>query len=450
MKELDKYKKAMESLPKEIREAEAELEKQSTVFIRRKDGKDAGGGYSDTGELFVRASGDKTGRAYTQNLERDPLEMIREAYENSLYSAETAAEPLNDGRKAQGSGTYPKEEYRGTEELRSYAAVLERALSGSRYCCQSAEITVSRTVKSLGVVNTKGLQTERESLRYTVSVRADFAYNGTAQANFDLSSQCLVEITPEKVRETAESIVCWHLPLTSGKAGPMPCVLAGSAVSNIFFTAWKMFSGQNYADRKSRLCGYLDQQISCSALQITDYVRSRYSGYTFDIDCEGTNGTDTVLVKDGVLCGLLHNLKSADACQGQPTGNAGRRETLSGTVQMDTLITPKNLVIAPGEKTTETLIKEMGTGIYINQSFDEFHSFNFTSGDFSIPCEGILIENGLPQGRVVNMTINGNILELLADIKEIGREMYSFPVSTMDSYTVHAPAVRLDKVVVSV
>lgn len=93
---LDAYKSAFAALPPEIRAAEAETEAAVQVTLR--DGARQDRSFSDVTSLFVRASGGKTGFAYTQDLEEDPLTVIRRAYESSLHSAAEAAEPMNGPR----------------------------------------------------------------------------------------------------------------------------------------------------------------------------------------------------------------------------------------------------------------------------------------------------------------------------------------------------------------
>ncbi len=449
MQELDRFLEAMKNLPEEIVEAEAEVEKTEKLFVTRQNRQDSGGGASEIGEIFVRASGEKTGRTYTQHLDADPKELILEACQNAAFSAAAEREQLHEGTGEKCSRSFDEKDFRTTEELKAYAKHLEDEFERSKYEFSPLDIQVCRMMKSIGTVNTKGLYVEDTSLCYQVSVRAVAVHNGDATIAFDLSASKLEDIAAEAVIDRACERVEKHLPVMKGKGGVMPCVLDGSALCNIFFTAWKMFSGQYYVTGKSCLSGCLGKTVSGSGFTVGDYVSCKESGYSFAYDCEGTKGKDVILIEDGVFTGLLHNLHSAMACEMEPTGNAGRKDTLCGVTQTETLITPKNLIIKAGQKPTAQLVEELQDGIYINQSFDEFHSFDFATGEYSIPCEGILVQDGKMEGLMKGITIDGNIKELLEDIIEVGGEVYSFPVTTMDSYTVHAPAIRLKKIKVS-
>lgn len=454
MQVLKRYYQAMQSLPLEIQTAEAELEQKEELFVSRSDRKENGGGYCRTGELFVRAGSAKMGLAYTQDLERDPAEVIAEAWKNGLCAENAEAVQVNGGVpeiiEEKRSREYSPSDMKTLPDLKQWAERIEEELYKIKYPVRSAQVKVARIVRKLGVTNSKGLYVTDENLYYFASIQMTAECCGVAAAEFDLTARKLEELFPAEICRRAESCIGKHLETCAIKSGVMPCVLDGSVMANLFFTAWKMFSGKNYITGNSRLSGKLRQRLSDSDLAITDYADDPYGGNRVGYDCEGTMTRNIVLVKSGVMTGLLHNLDSAQMCHMEPTGNAGRKETLSGVIPLETLITPRNLVIEAGKKTTEMLIHEMKDGIYICQSFDEFHSFNYTSGQYSIPCQGIIVENGKYKGRAAkNLTINGNIVDLLADIEDIGCEMYSFPMSTLDSFTVHAPAVKVKKIKVS-
>ena len=63
------------------------------------------------------------------------------------------------------------------------------------------------------------------------------------------------------------------------------------------------------------------------------------------------------------------------------------------------------------------MLKDMGDGVYITESYDIFHSINIGSGDFAIPCRGIVIKDGKPHHSVTALTICGNLINLLIILK---------------------------------
>ena len=88
MSYLDRYRHALGSLPEGVYEAEVDAERRVSTLVKRSGGEIVETGSSDTTELFVRASGDKTGYAYTQDLEEEPGEVLMKALEFSLVERE--------------------------------------------------------------------------------------------------------------------------------------------------------------------------------------------------------------------------------------------------------------------------------------------------------------------------------------------------------------------------
>lgn len=449
MKEFEKYQIAMGRLPEYITEAEAQIERYARFTVSRENGADGGGAYSDIAELFVRASGDSgTGMIYTQQTEMNAMEAIEAAYRNSLFSVGGKSESMNSGNgKYEVKGTA---EEKSNEEMRAWAGQLEKSLYETGYRFANLKLELSRVKKVLAAVNSKGLDISSEYLMYQLSVQAAVdagaAEKDIVSMEYDVSAENLEDITSEKVAGILNKEVRNHVPLLAPRSGIYEAVLDESVVSNMLLTIWKMFSAVNYINGTSVLSGKLGQRVAEAKISIADRVKSPYTGYVFEYDCQGSKGKDVYAVEDGIFTGLLHNISTGENFSCESTGNAGRNVTLSGTIQTDTVVTPKNFTLLPGEKTTQQLVSDIRDGIYINHSFDEFHGVDCTTGDFTIPCEGILIENGEVQGRINNVFMEGNLLDIFADITEIGSDMYTFPIKEIKSYTLTAPALKLRKI----
>ena len=72
-----------------------------------------------------------------------------------------------------------------------------------------------------------------------------------------------------------------------------------------------------------------------------------------------------------------------------------------------------------------------------------FHSINIASGEFHVPCKGIIVKNGVKEAVVEGITINGTIQDLLMNVEEVGREIQVRPMDLLKSYTVCTPALRI-------
>ena len=94
MRELKAYKAAMQFLPSGCLAAEAEAEKQEKLSVEMIGSQTGPMSCSEQTELFVRASGQKTGMVYTQKLDANASDVIAQALTNSEDSAAKKAEPM--------------------------------------------------------------------------------------------------------------------------------------------------------------------------------------------------------------------------------------------------------------------------------------------------------------------------------------------------------------------
>ena len=167
------------------------------------------------------------------------------------------------------------------------------------------------------------------------------------------------------------------------------------------------------------------------------------------MDCRGSAGRDAKLVTNGVLTELLTNSADKNSGRASSTGNAGRKAMISGNIHTDVVTTPKNFGVEPGDSTLEELMETMYQGVYIYESFDMFHCINTSTGDCSIPCNGIVVENGHFKYRVEGLTINGKIQDILENVLQVGNDTSVLPMLMLNSFTVASPSVLVEKLNVS-
>ncbi len=442
---LDAYKAAFVALPPEIHVAEVEAENESVAEVTLRDGARQDRSYSDVTSLFVRATGEKTGFTYTQDLEEEPLAVIRRAYESSLYSAADAPEPMNG--PCDGQTREDALENLEISLLWQKAEAIDRWVAAQGFGQQSRTLTVTDRVKTLGLANTLGCDVQRSKRTIEVSLLAVKAGCGSL-------SKVLTFSGPEELEPAmfAASLQKWAArpsapaPFESGR---YPCVLDAGVMTNILLTSWQMFTGRNYLARNTPFAGQLGETVLSPVLHLADQAARPESGHRARVDVEGTPARDVEIVQGGVLCGLLHNLSSAAAMGAAPTGNAGRKALLSGNIHTDILTIPKNFGILPGAGDAASLLARMDDGVYLYESFDEFHSINIASGDFSIPCNGIRVEHGRCTGLLDGLTINGTVQGLLRAVEAVGADLAVLPLEMLHSYAVFSPSVLVSGLEIS-
>ncbi len=445
-----------------IREAEAEAEKTVRVEATVEGGVTRSMSFSEKTELYVRATGERTGLVYTEKLDADPRETVLQAYENGQLG-ETAEEMnTSDCRGALGT---PCREY-SAAELNAFAASLERELTEGCPRADRAEVRASQLISRIGVVNSRGADISGQAGRFDVTVRIPLKDDPMKSYEETVTGQRLEEIRAPyflaQHREWEQTV----LPETAAfEPGTYRTVLGSQAVNFILTTAWQLFSGKRVADGTSPLSGRLGQKVFADGITIRDY---KENGYPFVIDAEGTLCRDVPLVENGVFVGCMQNLASAKLFrelgtggaadrvstvdwmnQCVSTGNAGRRALLSGNIHTDMTIVPKNFVLEEGDQTLEELIRACGDGIYICESYDQFHSLNVVTGDFHFPCRGVRIRDGRLAECLYGLTMNGNVLTLFADVLALGKGRRIEPMAIYENYLVSGPAMLVRKLEIS-
>ncbi len=124
-------------------------------------------------------------------------------------------------------------------------------------------------------------------------------------------------------------------------------------------------------------------------------------------DEEGVATRERELIADGVLTGYILSSYSARKLGLKTTGNAG------GT---------HNLVVAPNASGgLPAMLERLGTGLYVTELMGQ--GVNAVTGDYSRGAAGFWVEKGAIQYPVAEITIAGNLRDMLKDIIAVGDDM---------------------------
>lgn len=449
MKELNAYRAILNALPTAIKEAEVNADKRDILSVSVIDGKIVDISASDQTTLYVRASGEKTGVVSTENLEENPEIVLKAALENSIYLQSEKIEPMNTVDFL--SKQIQEEEnqtHTSVDQITERLKLIEFKLKTAYSDFKRVAIDAREEIHTVGVVNSKGC--DQTYSRKVAELKILASGNGGERDFFiieSISAQKFEEISVDEILNRLNQWQNTKVMDMECLAGSYKAVLSNTVMTNILITAWKLFSGQNYRSNSTVFANKLGHKIASDSVNIMDLPILKGSGYEFPFDCEGSEGIQTALVKNGVLTGLLNNLTTAAEIQQRSTGNAGRTPTLIKGI--DITVTPKNFCLMPGENSLDELLHEMKEGIYIYESYDVFHSINVGSGDYAIPCNVIVVQDGKKIGKADGVTINGNIADLFRDIISIGKEMAYLPLEMQKTYLVASPAVLVASVAVS-
>jgi len=236
---------------------------------------------------------------------------------------------------------------------------------------------------------------------------------------------------------------------TTGKLGASPVasgkytiVLDSEAAADLLSTFCAIFSADLIQKGFSLLGDKMHTQIAPAYITIHDDAIMEQSITAIPFDSEGVATQNKILVNKGVLTGILHNRKTAAKAGTTSTGN-GFRSGYKGSISVG----PTNLYIEPGSSTLSDLLAQAENGLYIKELSGLHAGTNIVSGDFSLSCEGYVIENGKIGRAVDQVTFADNFYLLLNKIITVGSDLYFDPPS--DAGSIGSPSLLISDAAIS-
>ena len=187
--------------------------------------------------------------------------------------------------------------------------------------------------------------------------------------------------------------------------------IARSLVGNIFEAA----NGDSVYRGASFWANQLGQQVASSNVTVIDDGTIPGLFGTAPFDGEGLPTRRTVIVENGVLKNYLLNTYTGRKLSMQSTGNASRG--LAGTPG----IGAGNLFLENGSVSPEQLLADVKVGFYVTELMG--FGVNMVTGDYSRGAAGLWIENGELTFAVEEITIAGNLKEMLNNVSAIANDL---------------------------
>lgn len=186
---------------------------------------------------------------------------------------------------------------------------------------------------------------------------------------------------------------------------------ARSMVSHVF----EAVNGSSVYRKSSFLAGKLGEKIANECLTVIDDATIPGLFGTSPFDDEGVPSRRTVVIERGVLKSYLLNCYTARKLGLKTTGNASRGVTGNAGVGYG------NLHIENGATAPESLIQGVKAGLYVTELIG--HGVNILTGDYSRGAFGIWIENGELTYPVSEVTIAGNLRDMLLGLEAVGSDL---------------------------
>ena len=190
------------------------------------------------------------------------------------------------------------------------------------------------------------------------------------------------------------------------QTGQYPVLFEAPLASGLISSLIGAISGGSLYRKSSFLLDSLGKQIASPLLNILENPHLNKGVVSSPFDNEGVATKSRQLVENGVLQGYVLSSYSARKLGMQTTGNAGGSH---------------NLIVQSTGQDFAGLLKLMGTGLLVTEVLG--HGLNMVTGDYSRGAAGFWVENGVIAYPVEEITIAGNMKDMLNQITAIGTDV---------------------------
>jgi PmbA protein len=204
--------------------------------------------------------------------------------------------------------------------------------------------------------------------------------------------------------------------ITTLQPGRMPVLFAPSGALALGLPLSRGLNGKEVQKGTSPIKDKIGEKLFDEKITILDdgTIDGKFASAAYDD--EGVPHRRNVLVEKGILKGFVYDLKTAAGCGVASTGNGAR--SLFNPPEPELT----NFVIQPGETALKDILAGIDHGILVEDLLG-LGQGNIISGAFSNPLAlAFKIEKGEIVGRVKDLSIAGNIYDLLNNVAAISRE----------------------------
>ena len=268
--------------------------------------------------------------------------------------------------------------------------------------------TVGSYVNQSLYANSHGFSGETKSTGHSISCTAIASDNGLMEMDYDYTSaRHYKDLQDHKeIGSLAAKQALDHLGSRKIKTTKAPVVFSPRVSSSLISHLMTAISGSSLYRNASFLVDSKDKKICPEFISIREepHLKRGFSSSYFD--AEGVETVPRCIVENGVLKGYLLSSYSARRLGLDTTGNAGGHH---------------NLIVEPtAEENLESMIKNIDSGFLVTGLIG--YGVNIVNGDYSRGANGFWIENGEIAYPVSEVTVAGNLKDMLMRINTIGND----------------------------
>ena len=380
--------------------------------------------------------GRRRGNASTSDFSEGAIERtVQAAYDIARFTAEDPVAGLPDE-----ADIAPPDTHRDLQLFHPWAVTSEEAARLALECEAAALKTHRRITNSEGAgvsaqqshffsAHTRGFRGGYASSRHSISVapiaslpgrnaemQRDAWYSSQRNAA-DLAApaavgryaaeRALSRLGSRKIA-TTECPVLFESPLAAGLLGGFVQAVSGGALYR----------------KSSFLLDSLGKQVFAKHIDVSEdpFIPGGKGSSPFDE--EGVRVAPRKVVQGGRVQGYFLSTYSARKLGMKTTGNAGGSHNLVLSSRLT----------RPGDDLDE-MLRKLGTGLFVIELMGQ--GVNYVTGDYSRGASGFWVENGRIAFPVHEITIAGNLKDMLKGIEAVGADAYNYGAKTVGSVLVN-------------
>lgn len=368
--------------------------------------------------------GRRTGASYTSDLSREGIDkLVRSAVELAEITTEDPHAGLPE----------PEELGSLSGDLQLYSADVEGLDTGVKVdlAKRAEEAALSfdpRISNSEGAsfdthlgrhifANSRGFSGEYRSSYCALGV-APVARSGDSMErdSWDTLSRAFADLdAPESVGRTAAQRALRRLNPVKVETQKVPVVFEPRTARTLLDHIFDAVHGMSVYRHESFLAGKLGEKVAAETVTVVDdgTIPGLFGSSPFDD--EGVPSQRTVVIDKGVLKSYLMNTYAARKLGLKTTGNASRGLTGNAGIGHG------NFYVEKGVQTPEQILAGISNGFYVTELMG--FGVNTVTGDYSRGAAGLWIRDGELAYAVSEVTIAGNLQEMLLGLEALGSDL---------------------------
>jgi PmbA protein len=277
-------------------------------------------------------------------------------------------------------------------------------------------IGLERSVISASIRNQAGLDVSFRNSPFSLGIEIDRISGDDVLILFDQSGTTLWEKEYlGMVRRLVDQLKIAR-KLTTIKPGKMPVLFSPFGCLALALPLSRGLNGKEVYKGASPIRDKIGEKILDEKITVVDdgTIDGKFASACYDD--EGIPHRKNILIDKGILKGFVYDLKTAAQAGVESTGNASRGLFNPPSPALT------NFVIQPGQTSLKDILAGIKEGILV-EALLGLGQGNIISGAFSNPLGlAFKIENGEIVGRVKDLSIAGNIYEVLKEVAAVSQE----------------------------